>query len=314
MTPESSGRNSHLVHVAVIGASGFIGAATLRALVAAGGEVTAVVRRPPAAPLAEVRYQQADLGDLRTLVRAFEGVDVIVHAAGYTGADGDLCEQVNYVGTQNVLAAADVHGVEAVINLSSIGVYGPGPFTDVVEDTREPNPVTAVSATRAAADRIVRAHGGITVRPGFIHGRRDRWFLPGLRHILGKTRAWVDGGAALLSTISVDELGSLIADVALTCSVDDRGALFHAAHPEPHSVFDIATELAGNDLVAPDARCTYAEALAHAATAGLTARHIDLVGRDHTINPTRLWHRTGRTPMPGAGAGIRLTDSNWIRQ
>ncbi|MFC9790061.1 NAD-dependent epimerase/dehydratase family protein [Rhodococcus sp. NPDC127528] len=299
MTPESGGRSSHLGHVAVIGASGFIGAATLRALVAAGGEVTAVVRRPPPAPLAEVRYQQADLGDLRTLARTFEGVDVIVRAAGYTGADEDLCEQVNYVGTRNVLAAASAHGIDFVINLCTIGVFGPGPFTDVLEDTREPNPVTAVNATRAAADRIVRAHGGTTVRPGFIDGHRDRWFLPGLRHILGETRAWVDGGAALLSIISVDELGALIADLAMTCSADDRGALFHAAHPEPRSVFDIATELAGKDLIVPDARCTYAEALARAATAGLTARHIDLVGRDHTINPTRLWHRTGRVPMSG---------------
>ncbi len=262
-----------------------------------------MVRREPASPRTDIRYALADLGDPHTLARALVGVDVIVHAAGYIGPDAHLCEQVNMVGTRNVLAAADVHGIDFLINLSTIGVYGPGPFRDVTEDTREPNPVTTVSAARAAADRIVRARGGTTVRPGFVYGQGDRWFLPGLRHILDKTQAWVDNGAALLSIISIDELGSLIADLALTCSDNDRGALYHAARPEPLSVYDIATGLVGKDLVAPDTRCTYMEALALAAGVGLTARQVDLVGRDHSIDSTRVWHRTGRTPC----IGTRLT-------
>ncbi|PTR25002.1 nucleoside-diphosphate-sugar epimerase [Rhodococcus sp. OK519] len=285
--------------VALFGAAGFIGDATLRALVQSRGEVTALVRRPPDFPRENVRYVLADIGDPSTLLPALEGIDVIVHAAGYTGSDENLCKQINYDGTRNVLTAAAARSVDSVINLSTIGVYGQGPFRDIVEDAREPNPVTTLSATRAAADRMVRADGGITVRPGFIHGLGDRWFLPGLRHILARTGAWIDDGTAMLSTIAVDELGELIAHLALTCSDDDSGALFHAASPQPLSVSDIATRLAADGSGLPHSSCSYAEALARADSVGLTARHIDLVGRDHTIDSTKLWHRTGRRTVVG---------------
>ncbi|MFC9515365.1 NAD-dependent epimerase/dehydratase family protein [Nocardiaceae bacterium NPDC056970] len=279
-------------HVALVGASGFIGGATLRALAASRGEVTAPVRRIPDSPTPGVRYVLSDIGVPSTLHSALDGVDVIVHAASYTGPDEKLCRRINYEGTRNLLAAAEARSIDFVVNLSTIGVYGPGPFRDVVEDTREPNPVTTLSATRAAADRMVRAQGGITVRPGFVHGQGDRWFLPGLRHILTRTGSWIDDGAALLSLISVDELGELIAHLALTGSDADRGALFHAASPQPLSVFDIATRWATDDL--PDTSCSYAEALARAAAVGLTDRHIDLVGRDHTIDGTKLRRRCDR--------------------
>lgn len=223
---------------------------------------------------------------------ALAGADVIVHAASYTGADENLCRQVNFEGTRNVLSAAEARSIDFVVNLSTIGVYGTGPFRDVVEDTREPDPATALSATRAAADRMVRAHGGTTVRPGFVHGPGDRWFLPGLRRILHRTGAWIDDGTALLSVVSVDELGNLIAALALSCSDDDRGALFHAASARPLSVHDIATRWIGAGTDLPDSSCSYEEALARATTAGLTARQIDLVGRDHTIDSTKLWRRT----------------------
>lgn len=283
----------HRPHIAVVGASGFIGGATLRALAASHGEVTAAVRRIPKSPTPGVRYVLSDIGVPSTLHAALDGVDAIVHAASYTGPDETLCRRINYEGTRNLLAAAEARSIDVVVTLSTIGVYGSGPFRGVVENTREPNPVTVLSATRAAADRMVRARGGITVRPGFVHGEGDRWFLPGLRHILTRIGAWIDDGAALLSLISVDELGELIARLALTGSDADRGALFHAASPTPLSVFDIATRSATGGL--PATSCSFAEALARAAAVGLTDRHIDLVGRDHTIDGTALWRRYDRT-------------------
>lgn len=293
MTPPRDDADETGPHVAVFGAAGFIGGATLRALSASHCKVTALVRRPPESPRPDVRYALVDVGNRRTLPPALDGVDVIVHAASYTGPDENLCERINYEGTRNVLAAAEARSIDFVLGLSTIGVYGRGPFRDVVEDTREPTPVTPLSATRAAADRMMRAHGGITVRPGFIHGPGDRWFLPGLRHIVARTGAWIDGGAALLSVISVDQLGRLVAELALGCSDDDRGTLFHAASPRPLSVFDIATRWAADGPALPDTSCSYPEALAGAAAAGLSERHIDLVGHDHTIDSTRLWQRTG---------------------
>ncbi len=292
--------------IAVIGSSGFIGSATLRALALSGCRVTAVVRTPPHVQHADVRYVTADIAELRSLVHALEGVDVVVHAASYTGPDERLCETVNLTGTDNVMTAAELHKIEHVINVSTIGVYGPGPFRNVVEDTRAPHPVTALSAARAAADELVRARGGTTVRPGFVYGHGDRWFRPGLESILARTQAWIDHGSALLSVIEVDELGALIAELALSCSTPDKGALFHAAHPEPRTVRDIAVQLANKGTALPVDSCTYAEILSRAADLGLSARQIDLVGRDHSIDASKVWDRTRRPPSRPSAAPVAL--------
>lgn len=287
---------SHLRSIAVIGASGFIGSATLRALAGAYCLTTAVVRERPRAPRPGVRYVVADVTDLRSLTQAVVDVDVLVHAATYTGSDEGLCEMVNYVGTQNILAAADVHKIGHVINTSTIGVYGLGPFHDVVEDKRDPAPVTVLSATRAAADHLVRSHGGITVRPGFVYGPGDRWFLPGLRSILSQTRTWVDEGSALLSVISVGELGELIAALALDCSDEDKGGLFHAARPNPVSIRDLASSLLGETTESCTRNCSYDDAALQIADLGITPRQLDLIGRDHWIDSQKMWSRTSRIP------------------
>ena len=283
--------------IAVIGSAGFVGSAILRALTDFHGlRITALVRRPPQAPDPRVRYIFADITDHLSLARALEGVDVVVHAASYTGSDERLSEAINYVGTDNVLTACSLHKIQHVINISTIGVYGPGPFSDIVEDSREPNPVTLLSATKAAADNLVRSHGGTTVRPGFIYGPGDRWFLPGLQSILSATQAWVEEGEALLSVISVAELGQLIAELARTYSTSDHGALYHAARPEPETVHGVSARLAGISFALPEQSYTYTEAIARSDEFGLSARQIDLVGRDHSINSNQLWARTQRTP------------------
>ncbi|WP_430335994.1 NAD-dependent epimerase/dehydratase family protein [Rhodococcus sp. ACT016] len=297
-----SAPESRLRSIAVIGSSGFIGSATIRALAARRCRVTAIARQRPQVPHPGVRYITADITELHSLVHALEDVDIVVHAASYTGPDERLCETINRLGTENVITAAHMHRIEHVINTSTIGVYGLGPFSNVVENAREPNPVTALSAARAAADDFVRARGGTTVRPGFVYGPGDRWFLPGLQSILGKARTWIDHGSALLSVIEIGELGALIAELALRCSADDQGALFHAAHPEPKTVHDITIRLSGRDFNAPSASCTYTEALSHAIDLGLTARQIDLVGREHSIDSSKIWDRTQRTP---AGLDVR---------
>ncbi|SDD24944.1 NAD-dependent epimerase/dehydratase family protein [Rhodococcus tukisamuensis] len=284
-------RSSQGQRIAVIGATGFIGSATLRALAARGAAVTAIARQPPAQPDAAKRWTQADITDVDTLTTALEGVDVVIHAGSYTGSDPNLCEVINHQGTRNVLLAADRSGIESVITLSTIGVYGPGPFTGIVEDKREPNPITALSASRVAADHDVRAQGGTVVRPGFIHGPGDRWFTPGLWYILSQLGGWIDHGAPTQSTIEVDLLASQLADLALTPTVGDRGALFHASAPEPSSVRSIAAATVGQGRDLPANNLTFPKALRRAPDLGLTPRHIDLGGRDHTIDGTRLRKR-----------------------
>ncbi len=287
--------------IAVIGATGFIGSATLRALTTQGATVTAIARRPAPQPRPAGSWISADVTDVHALTAALENIDVVIHAGSYTGSDPRLCDAVNRRGTENVLLAADRSGVESVVTVSTIGVYGPGPFTDLVEDTYDENPVTAVSASRAAADHNVRAHGGTVVRPGFVHGPGDRWFVPGLWHIVNQLGSWIDHGAAMLSTIDVRILANQLAALALNSTDGDRGMLFHASEPDPPSVRTIATATSDRDRPLPPTNLTYRAALRHAPHCGLTPRQIDLCGRSHTLDGTRLRSRlTDRFRMNSA--------------
>jgi nucleoside-diphosphate-sugar epimerase len=220
----------------------------------------------------------------------------VIHAASYTGPIEALCKATNYIGTQNVLTAAEQCRIQYVINISTIGVYGLGPFKGVKEEDRGPRPVTALSTSKAEADYLVRSHGGITVRPGFVYGPSDRWFLPRLESILACTQTWIEDGAARLSLIDVHDLGALIAELALTCSERDQGTLFHAAHPHAQTVRDIVVNFSSGTFKSPTQSCQYSEAIARTAELGVTPREIDLVGRDHEIDSTRLWVRTGLIP------------------
>ncbi|MFD4466978.1 NAD-dependent epimerase/dehydratase family protein, partial [Rhodococcus sp. NPDC058505] len=158
-TPGASGHGDGARRVAVVGASGFIGAATLRALLASGHRPVAITRTAPPAPEPDARYVRSDVPDREALLAALRGADAVVHAVSYTGPDERRCRAVNLTGTANVLAAADTLGITRIVTVSTVGVYGPGPFRGIAEEDREPNPVTALSATRAAADRLARAAG-----------------------------------------------------------------------------------------------------------------------------------------------------------
>jgi nucleoside-diphosphate-sugar epimerase len=284
--------------IAVIGATGFIGSATLRALAARGAHVTAISRRPSRRRLdAATRIVQADVTSLHMLRSALTGIDTVVHAASYTGSDPGRCEEVNHLGTRNVLTAASQSGVESVLTLSTIGVYGQGPFTGLVEGDRDVDPVTTLSVSRAAADREVRDHGGTVIRAGFIRGVGDRWFVPGLWDILTRLGGWVDDGAAKLSTIDVGALADMTADLALTHVPGDRGVMYHATGAQPESVRDLAAASLESGRALPSRNIEYAHALALARRVGLTARHVDLVGRDHTINGSKLSRRVSRPPV-----------------
>lgn len=284
--------------IAVIGVTGFIGSATLRALAARGAHVTAIARRPPQRRLGTAtRIVQADVTSLHTLRAALTGIDTVVHAASYTGSDPLRCEAVNRLGTRNILTAATQSGVESVLTLSTIGVYGQGPFMGLVEDACEADPVTVLSVSRAAADREVRNNGGTVIRAGFIRGPGDRWFIPGLWDILTRLGGWVDDGAAMLSTIDIGTLADMTADLALTHVPGDRGVLYHATGVQPEAVRSLAATSLEPGRELPRANIEYAHALGLARRVGLTARHVDLVGRDHTINGSKLSRRVGRPPV-----------------
>jgi dihydroflavonol-4-reductase len=114
----------------VTGATGFVGAAVARALVAAGWRVRVLVRagadRGNLRDLA-VDIVEGDLADLSSLERALDGCTGLFHvAADYRlGArDPEPLYRTNVEGTRNILSAARQVGVPRIVYTSSVATIG----------------------------------------------------------------------------------------------------------------------------------------------------------------------------------------------
>lgn len=291
-----SRHKDHNRRIAVIGATGYIGSAVLKHLTALGIQCTAVVRRPNLLINSTTQVAIADLDDPSSLRRALYGANTIIHAASYIGTDRTLCEKTNIAGTEHVIEAARAVGIQTIVYVSTVGVYGLGPHSNATEDALAPAPVTVASTTKLAAEGIIQRAGGVVIRPAFVHGRESSSFLTGLAAITNNLRCWVDNGSARVSVISISDLASAIVALALHHNLPSNRT-FHASHPDPVTIHDLVNLLVQRGVtVAPTTNLTYEDATELAAAQGIPARMIDLVGRDHWYDPTRIWSVTHHFP------------------
>lgn len=198
------------MQVLVTGGGGFLGQAVCKQLVAAGHSVCAFQRhRHPALDELKVDQRLGDIANLDSVVAAVEGVDAIVHSAGKVGAWGRLEEyyEANVRGTDNVLAACELHGVDKLVFTSSPSVvHGGGDLEGVDESAPYASHFSSAYAqTKALAEqRVLAANGSelatVALRPHFIWGPGDPNLLPrilkqarsGRLRIIGKTNKKID--------------------------------------------------------------------------------------------------------------------------
>jgi dTDP-glucose 4,6-dehydratase len=160
----------------VTGGAGFIGSAYVRHLVASRTDETPVV--VDALTYAGTRtnltsvdgrhtFVEGDVGDVGAMARLLEdeGIEVIVHFAAeshnsYAVIDPGRFVRANVVGTHGLLEAARRVGVERFHHVSTCEVYGdldldaPTAF----DEDAPYRPRTPYSASKAAADHLVRAY------------------------------------------------------------------------------------------------------------------------------------------------------------
>jgi nucleoside-diphosphate-sugar epimerase len=280
------------------GSSGFIGSAVYRQLAARNGIRLRLLRRIEPSKLdPDTEVVRGDLTDPVSLAGSCDGVDVLVHAASYVGSDPASCEQVNHAGTAALVDEARRAGVRTIVYVSTASVYGPGPHENIREDAAPPRPQSPVSVSRAAAEVRVRAAGGIVVRPHLVYGAGDRWVVPHLAALLSRLPGWIDGGAARLSMIQVDDLARLVCALAVRPPRESAGAAYHANHPQPVRVRDAGQALQrrfGVKVTAAD--MTYQQVAQLGAAAGLNPRHLEMIATDHWFASERLWELTGCRP------------------
>ena len=204
--------------LALTGGTGFVGARTIEAALAAGHAVRALTRRarPDRAGVTWVRGDLADPADLCA------GADAVIHIAGVVNARNRAGFAIgNIAGTEAILAAARAAGVARFVHVSSLAA-------------REPQ-LSDYGWSKAGAEEAVAASGldWTMVRPPAVYGPGDM----DIREMFRMAKL----GIALLpppgrmSAIHVDDLARLLVAVAArpgeraTWEVEDAsGGLTHA--------------------------------------------------------------------------------------
>jgi nucleoside-diphosphate-sugar epimerase len=198
--------------VAVTGA-GFIGTAVCRRLVAEGHDAVGIDVDPAAAVrvnAAGASFRPADVADRGSLLRAFEGADLVVHTAAVVRESGPMADyvRINVGGTENVCTAARDAGVERVVHLSSVAAWGYDFETDIGEDqppvSHSSNPYIA---TKAASELVARKHGATVVKPGDVYGPESLpWAVRPFEMIRSGRAALPMRGRGILTLVYVDDL------------------------------------------------------------------------------------------------------------
>jgi len=207
----------------VTGATGFIGAHVVRALLARGRGVRCLVRRSSRRDNLrglDVDIVEGDLLDRASLARGMEGCATLFHcAADYRlwARDPAAILTTNVEGTRNVLRAAVDAGVARVIHTSSVGALGLASGDAAAdEDTpvRERDLVGPYKRSKFLAEAEVRrfADAGldvVIVNPSTPVGELDVKPTPTGRVIVdflrGRMPAYVDTGLNLIDVRDVAE-------------------------------------------------------------------------------------------------------------
>jgi len=204
------------VTVAVTGASGFIGSAVVRALLARGRTVRALVE-PGAKDLPnleglDVDVRACDVTDEASVRKGLEGAKSLYHLAAIYKLwtpDPEPLFRVNVEGTTCVLLAAIAARVERVVFTSSIMAVGLGGDEEKSYDLFDM--AGTYTLTKYLSERVAMrfARAGlplVVVNPGMPFGPRDRGPTPTGQVVLRFLKREVPVlGAGSLSVVDVDD-------------------------------------------------------------------------------------------------------------
>jgi nucleoside-diphosphate-sugar epimerase len=214
--------------VLVTGGTGFIGTRLAERLaLEEGADVCVLVNNwfnAASVCRSDVMLIQGSVEEPQTLNEAMESVDIVFHCVG-VGGDKDHCTRINVEGTRNVLEAAEGAGVERIVNLSTVGVYGPT-ITDGMDETAPVRRLgTPYGDSKIEADEVFMEFlknsriKGTTIIPTYVWGPRSRWFTVGpVMDMVNSSFYMVDDGAGACNAVHVDN----VVDLMLVAGLRDK--------------------------------------------------------------------------------------------
>jgi len=181
----------------ITGATGFIGSQVARFFCEHGVKVGCLVRfESNLANLAGIPVQlvEGDLCDADSLVRAFQGYDLVIHLAAYAhdwGSEEEFYE-TNVMGTLKVLKACVANQIKDVILTASVSVYGEEDSLELKDETSPlhshyhyfwdkifPSQMNTYRDTKAQAKQIAISYAQETglnltiLEPVWVYGERE---------------------------------------------------------------------------------------------------------------------------------------------
>jgi nucleoside-diphosphate-sugar epimerase len=177
--------------LALTGATGFIGQYLVRDLPKRGYRVRVLLRHPVSLPM---RCASAVIGDIarpRNMSAALEGVDAVIHSAGFThgmsGIPEDDYRLLNTEATINFARAARRAGVKRFLFLSSIRAQcGPTAET-VLTEADNPKPTDAYGRSKLAAELGLAELDldWVSLRAALVYGRGVKGNMAQLMRLAG---------------------------------------------------------------------------------------------------------------------------------
>lgn len=286
--------------ILLLGGSGFLGSAFLRAVAArptGSVRVRALLRRPSAIP--DYPFLDKVAGHLEAPPRGLEprrSYVLVNLAVKQLDHDGRGYLATNVEATARLLDSLGPR-LSAILYGSSMSVYGQGAQEGVTEATPLA-PATPLSESRALAERRIEAFArrrgasSWMLRPRFVLGAGDRFVLPGLARLVQR-RVRLASGAQRFSVIDVDDYAALLVQLAerearaRRAPTSSHGAL-NVGHARPVTFAEIAEALEAALDLAParfalpvSPRMTRALRRVPWSAAEALATRIELVGFSH---------------------------------
>lgn len=246
--------------ILITGASGLIGRALTKRLLAQGIKLRLQVRDKQtflatvgqsldlrSAEIIQLDFNQVSPPEMMSLVK---GATAVVHTAGLVhNQDASYAEYelLNVRTTEQLSEIAASSGVKKFLFLSTSAVYGPGPFTNVSEEAPL-KPLTAYAVSKARSESHLKTMTDkiasvVVLRPALVFGEGDRGNLLSLIKQIRKGRYFnISGKPTFKSLIYSLDMAQII---ELCLASSNPGChVFNAANPLPVELSELTREIA----------------------------------------------------------------------
>ena len=242
--------------VLLTGATGGLGLACARELIARGHQVRAVGRNTKAGRVLEAlgaQFVAIDLEEKRDIFSVVEGCDSVIHAAALSASWGpkEAFQSANVNVTERLLEAASGSVVHRFVFISSPSIFAAFKDRNAILEGDAPTdpPLNHYAKTKMAAERLVLADRSdamacCVIRPRALVGEGDQVILPKLTEMAKRKKIPMPrGGRALIELTDLRDAAWAI------CEADERaetlqGRAINISGGQPLPVREVARALA----------------------------------------------------------------------